>query len=96
MWKPIPFRPGSLGSESGIIIGDEKYKNTCRVTMEKCPDYYAITCSVYGSLMHTVYCGETEYLSTYKAIKKELANFTDRKTTEDEEYEFYEIFTNKY
>ena len=37
---------GQTGSENGIIIADEEYKSVCRITLEKCERYYAITCGV--------------------------------------------------
>lgn len=39
------------------IIRDEEYKNSCRITLEKFPEHYEITCGVYGVMVHTVYCG---------------------------------------
>lgn len=78
------------------MLKDEEYKGACRVTLEKCPRYYAITCGVYGAMVHTVFCGKDKYLETYDAMKKELAQFIDRETTEDEEIDFYEYITNKY
>ena len=45
MWNSVLI-PGETGSENGIIIADEEYKNVCRITLEKCERYYAITCGV--------------------------------------------------
>ena len=42
MWNSVLI-PGETGSENGIIIADEEYKNVCRITLEKCERYYAIT-----------------------------------------------------
>jgi len=47
-------------------------------------------------MFHTVFRGLEDYQETYDAMKKELAEFMDRETTEDEEFDFYEYFTNKY
>ena len=38
----------SIGSEGGTIIADEEYKESCRITLERCERYDAITCGVYG------------------------------------------------
>ena len=47
-------------------------------------------------MVHTAFCGEDDHIAIYKAMKQELADFIDRNTTEDEEYDFYDYFTNKY
>ena len=53
-------------------------------------------CGIYGAMVHTAFCSEEESVSKYEEMKKELADFIDRETTEDEEYAFYEEFTFKY
>ncbi|MDE6539183.1 MAG: hypothetical protein K2K66_03240 [Ruminococcus sp.] len=35
-------------------------------------------------------------MEIYNSMKQELQDFIDRDTTADEEYEFYNYFTNKY
>ena len=87
---------GAIGSEGGIISADEEYEEACRITLEKCPRYYAITCGIYGSMVHTVFRGPERYQETYDAMKKELAKFIDTEYTEDEERKFYKWFCNKY
>ena len=95
MWKDL-LPLGERGSENGIVLLDEEYKESCRITLEKCPRWYAITCGVYGAMFHTVFCNEDDYNEIYKAMKEELAAFIDRETTEKEESDFYWYFTNKY
>lgn len=95
MWKQINSS-GEKGSENGMILQDEEYKNSCRITLEKCSRYYAITCGVYGAMVHTVFCNSDNYNNIYRAMKEDLATFIDQETTEDEEIDFYEYFTNKY
>ena len=95
MWKHI-YSSGGKGSENGIILQDEEYQEACRITLEKCSRYYAITCGVYGAMFHTVFCDFDNYNDIYKAMKEDLAAFIDRETTEEEEIDFYEYFTNKY
>lgn len=51
MWDDI-YKPNSIGSEGGTIIADEEYKESCRITLERCERYDAITCGVYGCMMH--------------------------------------------
>ena len=96
MWIDLPFHPGEKGSENGIILKDEEYKRSCRITLEKCPCYYGITCGVYGSMVHTAFAGESDDLAKYEAMKKELGDFIDRDVNEDEASDFYEYFTVKY
>ena len=37
MWNKLVFKPGETGSENGTILKDEEYKESCRITLEKCP-----------------------------------------------------------
>ena len=95
-WTSLYFRPGQTGSEGGIILKDEEYKQSCRITLEKCTRYYAITCGIYGAMVHTAFCSEEDHFSIYEQMKQELATFMERDTTEAEEDEFYHYFTNRY
>ena len=54
MWDNI-YQPNQTGSEGGLIISDEEYKDSCRITLEKCERYYAITCGVYGGMHRPIY-----------------------------------------
>lgn len=95
MWKSLSTL-GSIGSENGVIVADEEYEAACRITLEKCKMYYAITCGVYGSMVHTVFSDSDHYEETYAAMKKDLEEFIDKETTYSEEIEFYSRFTAKY
>lgn len=96
MWTPLAFALSDTGSENGIILKDEEYKGACRVTLEKCSRYYAITCGVYGGMVHTVFCSKETFEDIYLAIKKDLATFIDTDASIDEECAFYDYFTDKY
>lgn len=96
MWTPLAITPSDTGTENGIILKDEEYKQSCRVTLEQCPKYYAITCGVYGGMVHTVFCSKKTFEDTYLEIKKDLANFIDTDTCMTEECAFYDYFTDKY
>ena len=87
---------GQEGSEGGQVLKDEIYEKGCRVTLEKCPKSYAITCGVFGAFCHTAFCNEKESSALYEQIKMELQAFMDKETTEEEEIEFYEQFCEKY
>lgn len=95
MWKNI-YVTGTVGSENGEILIDEEYKNSCRITLEKCEKYYAITCGIYGCMVHTVFSDINHYQETYEAMKKDLQEFIDKETLIDEENNFYDEFIAKY
>lgn len=95
MWTSL-YIAGTIGSEGGIVLADEEYKQACRITLEKCEKYYAITCGIYGAMAHTAFAGEEDHQAKYDAMKAELRDFIDRDTTSDEELRFYEDFCNKY
>ena len=94
MWESLDTI-GTAGSEEGIIQRDEEYRNACRITLERCSDRWAITCGVYGAMVHTVYCGENRE-AVYDAMKRDLQAFIDKVTTSEEEYAFYQEFVTKY
>ena len=95
MWDDI-YKPNSIGSEGGTIIADEEYKESCRITLERCERYDAITCGVYGCMMHTSFCNKSHGQEVFDNMKKDLQEFIDKDTTADEESIFYEEFTSKY
>lgn len=95
MWKNL-YLPGKIGSENGEILRDEEYKGSCRITLEKCKKYCAITCGVYGSMVHTAFADDSHYQEIYDAMKNDLQEFIDKDTTYEEELAFYEEFTTKY
>ena len=87
---------GTAGSEGGVVIADEEYKNSCRITLEKCEKYYAITCGVYGAMVHTAFTDSNHYKEMYEEMKIELQGFIDRDCPEGEETEFYESFCSRH
>lgn len=95
MWNSVLIS-GQTGSEDGIIIADEEYKNACRITLEKCERYYAITCGVYGEMVHTAFTDSEHYKNMYDNMKQDLQEFLDKDTSVSEAEEFYERFTEKY
>ena len=95
MWNSVLIS-GETGSENGIIIADEEYKNVCRITLEKCERYYAITCGVYGAMVHTAFTDSEHYKDMYDNMKQDLQEFLDKDTSASEAEEFYEHFTEKY
>ena len=98
MWRTIQngMTIGKSGSENGIIIEDEEYSDSCRITRERCKHYYAITCGIYGGMVHTAFCSEEKYKQMYSDMKRDLQSFIDSDTTDEEESAFYEKFTSTY
>ena len=47
-------------------------------------------------MVHTIFCDSKHYRTKYEDMKNELQRFIDSDCSEDEEYEFYETFCNKY
>ena len=47
-------------------------------------------------MMHTAFCNSTQYQETYNNMKKDLQEFIDKDTSDEEEIEFYDWFTSKY
>lgn len=95
MWEKLSTI-GSNGSENGVIVADEEYNGKCRITLEKCKKYYAITCGVYGSMVHTAFSDGCDYQQIYEAMKKDLQEFVDKDTSYDEKLAFCNEFTTKY
>lgn len=96
MWKTL-YLPGETGSEGGVILDDEEYNEECRITRERCERYDAITCGVYGDMVHTAFSDFDKSKEMYDNMKTELQKFIDNWTDNgDARSEFYEQFTNKY
>jgi hypothetical protein len=81
LWYPFDEGKtvGKGGWEGGIIIVDEEYDGGTRITLERngrAP--YAITCGIYGSMVHTRYfSSEEEARTAYDEMKVELARIYD-------------------
>lgn len=98
MWERCRYFE-AIGSEGGVVLLDEEYEKLCRITLEYCQHYYAITCGVYGDMVHTAFCDKTNYLEKYISMKKELQKFIDdiyQKDTLTGRSEFYEYLIGKY
>lgn len=97
-WITLESEIGTKGTEDGVIIQDEEYAHACRASLERCTEYYAVTCGVYGSMVHTAFFDESNYLAKYEEIKRDLQNFIDNveHMNEDERSDFYAYFCDKY
>lgn len=81
-WQP--FNNGSSigqeGSEQGAIVRDESHPAGARITLEREPAFvpFAITCTIYGWMAHTVYFAEKERAEhAFDEMKPELARIVD-------------------
>ena len=54
-WKPFASGSslGEAGSEGGVILRDEELVSSARITLEQADSRLAITCGVYGWMLHT-------------------------------------------
>jgi hypothetical protein len=69
------------GSEGGRIVCDEEHLLGARITLEKNCEVapFAITCGIYGWMMHTRFLSEEcEAVEQYEAMKLELADLLGR------------------
>jgi hypothetical protein len=67
---------GRNGSEEGVILRDEEHPDGARITLERDARAipFAITCGIYGWMVHTHYCGTfAEAERDYDAMKVELS-----------------------
>ncbi|NTJ63730.1 hypothetical protein G6M50_37115 [Agrobacterium rhizogenes] len=91
---------GHQGSESGIILLDEEHSDGARVTLERCDRVpFAITCGLYGNMVHTVFIGsEREALDTFHAIKTNLealiAIWPENNAPADQTSRFYDAISD--
>ena len=67
------------GSENGIILRDEEYSASVRITLERDGDTpFAITCGIYDWMVHTRFFATAEEANeTFDAMKAELARIVD-------------------
>ena len=98
-WKPFGSEPKASseyaadvlrGSEGGVIVRDEEHALGARITLETgcgiAP--YAITCGIYGWMMHTCFLDEEgKAVEQYEGMKAGLAELLERaeELADDEE-----------
>ena len=87
-------------SRESIISQQRRRENTpdyLALTLERCIRYDAITCGVYGEMVHTAYSDAKDSSSLYESMKKELQMFIDADFDDEEKRsDFYEVFVNRY
>lgn len=81
-WEPFEGGKSNAeaGSEAGTIVFDEEYGESSRITLERdCKSApFAITCGVYGWMVHTrFFADEGEAIEQYEAMKEGLSGIAD-------------------
>ena len=74
----LPYESGSVkGSEDGWIVEDEEIPGVCRITLEEGGHTpYAITCGVYGLMVHTAFASDyDEAMGKYEGMKRDLEDY---------------------
>ena len=88
----LPYESESeKGSEDGWIVKDEEIPGICRITLEEGGHTpYAITCGVYGLMVHTAFASDhDEAMDKYEGMKQELeecARLLDNESFESGEW----------
>ena len=54
-----------------------------RNDITRCERYDAITCGVYGCMMHTAFCNKSHSQEVFDNMKKDLQESIDKDTTAD-------------
>lgn len=75
-WSSVKVK-NDRGCENGWVLSDEEYAGKCRVTVEKCKGFDAITCGIYGLFFHTIYTSFEGAIIEGNAIKQCLKEFID-------------------
>ncbi len=71
---------GHAGSEEGFIVRDEEHSLGARITLERAAGVasFAITCGIYGWMMHTRYfAAEAEAETQYNLMKTSLTELLE-------------------
>lgn len=100
MWQTIDSGKtiGRHGSENGIIITDEEFKDLARITLEKDTKIapWSFTCGIYGMFFHTAYFSNEKIAKeSIDSAKKELEEIMKNDNNKDN-YRLLQIFTEKY
>ncbi len=90
---------GTKGSENGEILIDEEHSDGARLTLEKNGDIapYTITSGVYGCFFHTTFLSsEEEAKNKFNIMKREIVEYFETETTQNDESEWIEQFVNRH
>lgn len=71
---------GQVGSEEGIVVRDEEHPLGARITLERATSVapFAITCGIYGWMMHTrFFSSDAEAGTQYDLMKTSLSELLE-------------------
>jgi len=80
VWRPFAHGGslGTAGSEGGTILLDEELDAGSRITLERTSSRLAITCGIYGWMVHTRFLSsESVARAEYATMKAELTTLVD-------------------
>ncbi len=78
-WYSLLTDPPERGTEGGVIILDDEHGLGARITMERAGSGGAITCGIYGWMVHTRFFDtEGEAREAFDAMKIDLAGILQR------------------
>lgn len=84
------------GTEGGYILKDEELDGSARITLEELSKgKYAVTCGIYGTMVHTAWFDEENALLKYKQMKSDIENILSTEN-DDDFYELIEEFVDRY
>lgn len=108
----LPFESGSTlgqrGSDDGVIIADEEYSDSARITLERdCQAYgqstipFSITCGIYGLMMHTrFFSDEPRARQQFDEMKTAIATLVDQQPDSEDDLpdglDVYDEFVRQY
>lgn len=73
-WSSLLTDPPERGTEGGVIILDDEHDLGARITLESGGAGGAITCGIYGWMVHTrFFDAESEARAAFDAMKIDLA-----------------------
>ncbi|HWA23983.1 MAG TPA: hypothetical protein VG735_16445 [Caulobacterales bacterium] len=75
MWRSI-LAPGARGSEGGAMMRDDEHDYGARISLERggANAPFAITCGIYGWMMHTrFFAAEAQADAAFGAMKADLS-----------------------
>lgn len=79
---------GATGSEGGTILRDELHPEGSRITLERTASRLAITCGIYGWMVHTrFFADESEAVAAFEEMKPALEEILARLPAGDEDVE---------
>ena len=69
---------GRVNSEGGVILNDEEYSKSARITLKRGEKIVSVSCNIYGWINHTrFFSGVREAERDFVVMKKELGRIME-------------------